>query len=124
MCFQLRHISNEEDNRLQVVLKLELFEIAATMAFAKPSPLEKRICDCSEKEKEVTNALQTLRIKGPCKLQNSVLKWKEDDGLLYFQGKVYIPNSASLCNDVIKSCHDAPMAGHPGKHTTLELISQ
>ncbi|GJF00822.1 polyprotein [Phanerochaete sordida] len=118
------YISDNEDNRSQIVLKPEQFKIAATAVFAKIAPLEKRIRDNSDKEQEVADALQTLRTKGPCRLQNGTLEWEEHEGLLYYKGKLYVPNSPSLRNDVIQSCYDSPTAGHPGKHATLELVSR
>ncbi|GJE95433.1 putative reverse transcriptase-rnase h-integrase [Phanerochaete sordida] len=118
------YISDDEDNRSQIVLKPEQFKIAATAVFAKIAPLKKRIRDNSNKKQEVTDALQTLRTKGPHRLQNYTLEWEEHEGLLYYKGKLYLPNSPSLCNDIIQSCHISPTAGHPGKHATLELISR
>ena len=96
-----RDVADEEDNRSQIVLKPEQFKIAATTAFAKLAPLEKRIRDNSDKEQEVAEALQVLRTKGPRRLQNGTLEWEEHDGLLYYKGKLYVPNSPSLGNNII-----------------------
>ncbi|GJF00732.1 polyprotein [Phanerochaete sordida] len=68
------YISDDEDNRSQIVLKPEQFKIAATAVFAKIAPLEKCIRDNSDKEQEVADALQTLRTKGPRRLQNGTLE--------------------------------------------------
>ena len=42
-----------------------------------------------------------LRKKGPRKLVNGLVEWEEHDGLLYYQGKLYVPNQAELRNKVI-----------------------
>jgi hypothetical protein len=46
---------------------------------------------------------------------DGTLEWEEEDGLVYFRGKLYIPPDVALRQDIVKSCHDAPTAGHPGQ---------
>ena len=116
-------VLDSEDNRDQIVLKLEQFKIAAATALADPSPLEQHIRDCTEREQEVVQALKTLQSKGPRRMVNGILEWEEQDGLLYYRGKLYIPDNKELRNELIKLCHDTPTTGHPGKHATLELVS-
>lgn len=65
-----------------------------------------------------------LRKKGPRKLISSIPEWEEHDGLIYYKGKLYIPNNVDLRNEIIKTCHDTLTTGHPGKHGTLELVSR
>jgi hypothetical protein len=55
---------------------------------------------------------------------DGTFKWEEEDGLVYFRGKLYIPPDTALRRDIVKSCHDAPTAGHPGQSRTLELVSR
>lgn len=43
---------------------------------------------------------------------------------MYHKGKVYIPKTDDLRCEVVQQCHDDPAAGHPGIHTTLELVEQ
>lgn len=98
--------------------------IAAT-AFAEPeaSDIERCIKESSERKTEVATMLNTLRKKGPRRLISDILEWEEHDGLLYYKGKLYVPNNKQLHADIIKTCYDTPTAGHPGKHGTLELLS-
>src|ERR1700675_2655663 len=51
-------------------------------------------------------------------------EWAEDNGLLLYQGKIYIPNNPDLQCRIVKQHHDSHIAGHPGRWKTLELISQ
>ena len=46
------------------------------------------------------------------------------DGRLYFQGRLWIPDDDGLILSIIKSHHDAPAAGHPGRHKTYELLKR
>jgi hypothetical protein len=97
--------------------------LAAT-TFAKPPALEQKIQDCSDHKVEVAQALEVLHKKGPCRLVNNLLEWEELNRLLYYKEKLYIPNNKELRAEVIKTCHNTPMTGYPGKHGMLELVSR
>jgi hypothetical protein len=49
--------------------------------------------------------------------------WEEDDGFVYYKGRLYMPNDRQMCKDVVRSCHDLLTTGHPGKNGTIELVS-
>ena len=70
----------------------------------------------------VLEGLAKLKRSGPRKLINGLAEWEEEDGLIYHKGKVYVPKEDNLRQEVVKQCHDDPTAGHPGIHTTLELV--
>ncbi|QRW21236.1 integrase core domain protein [Rhizoctonia solani] len=44
-------------------------------------------------------------------------------GLLFYQGRIVVPDVGTLCTDLLQIFHDSPLAGHPGRQQTLELIS-
>jgi len=46
------------------------------------------------------------------------------DGLLRFRGKIYVPQSPDLRRQIVALCHNAHIAGHPGRWKTLELVSR
>ncbi|QRW18735.1 Retrotransposable element Tf2 protein [Rhizoctonia solani] len=47
--------------------------------------------------------------------------WEED--LLWYRGKLVVPDSEALKEQLLKEFHDSPLAGHPGQQRTLELLS-
>uniref|UniRef100_A0A0W0GF46 Reverse transcriptase-rnase h-integrase n=1 Tax=Moniliophthora roreri TaxID=221103 RepID=A0A0W0GF46_MONRR len=47
-------------------------------------------------------------------------EWEEEDGLVYYKEKLYVPEDKGLHTNVLKQCHDVPTAGHLGEHGTLE----
>ena len=51
-------------------------------------------------------------------------EWSEDEGLLWFRGKIYVPRNLDLWRQVVLLCHDTKVAGHPGCWKTLELVSR
>jgi hypothetical protein len=122
-------VSNAEDNNDQVILSSKHFYHLAATAFdlssAKVSTplLEKRIKDCLDYKSSVAEALKSLKAKEPCRLLNGLFEWEEQNGLVYYKGKLYIPNNKELRSDIVKSCHDSSAARYPGKHGTLELVS-
>ena len=59
------------------------------------------------------------------KLQQQSLEKKyegyklEEDGLLTYKGRIYIPNVADLTRVVMDEIHQAPYSGHPGYQKTI-----
>jgi len=51
-------------------------------------------------------------------------EWSEDEGLLWFRGKIYIPRNPDLQRQVVSLCHDTKVARHSGHWKTLELVSR
>ena len=43
----------------------------------------------------------------------------EEDGLLTYKGRIYIPNVANLRRVVMDEIHQAPYSGHPGYQKTI-----
>lgn len=51
--------------------------------------------------------------------------WVErDDGVVEWKSRIYVPKHRLLRQDLLMMYHDAPLAGHPGQHKTLELITR
>ena len=51
-------------------------------------------------------------------------EWKLEQDILYFRGKIYVPEHLDLRRRIVFLCHDMLIAGHPGRWKTLELVSQ
>jgi len=52
------------------------------------------------------------------------VEWSEDDGVLRFRGKIYVPRNSDLRRWIVSLCHDTKVTGHPGRWKTLELVSR
>ena len=52
------------------------------------------------------------------------MEWSKDDGVLWFRGKVYVPQNSDLQRRIVSLCHDTKVARHPGCWKTLELVSK
>ena len=44
------------------------------------------ICDCGERKQEVVDALNKLNKLGPARLQNNLVDWNTEHGLLLYRG--------------------------------------
>jgi len=42
-------------------------------------------------------------------------EWKEVDGIMYKEEKVYVPKDNKLRVEIIRLYHDIPMGGHRGQ---------
>ena len=58
--------------------------------------LLRRIRECGEREQEVVDALSKLDKLGPARLQNDLVDWNSEQGLLLYRGKVYVPKDNTL----------------------------
>ena len=68
----------------------------------------------------MAKAVEELRRSPTRRLRSE--EWSEEQDLLLFQGKVYIPKDIKLICEIIKLHHETPVAGHPGQWKTLELV--
>ncbi|HEX8609391.1 MAG TPA: reverse transcriptase domain-containing protein [Pedobacter sp.] len=65
-------------------------------------------------------------------LKNKVLKHRKiplaeasyQDGLLTIRDKLYVPDNEELYADIIRTRHDSPVAGHPGRSKTFDLVGR
>ena len=63
------------------------------------------------------------QVKGKLQQQNLEKRYEgyklEEDGLLTYKGRIYIPNVADLRRIVMDKIHQAPYSGHPRYHKTI-----
>ena len=78
------------------------------------NPLESCLRRASARESQVLEGLAQLHKSGPRRLVNGLAEWEEDNGLVYYKGRVYVPPNDELRRDVLRQCHDDPTSGHPG----------
>jgi transposase InsO family protein len=81
-----------------------------------------KLTEARKMEESVVKAAEELR-SGSVKSVRSA-EWSEEEGLLCFRGKVYVPNDPELRRRIVSQHHDSRIAGHPGRWKTLELVSR
>ena len=117
----------EHDNEDVTLLKPEFFRIQALrqghdVGTQDETDILKRVRKSRDWDEAVVKAVEELR-RSPTKRLRSE-EWAEEQGLILFQGKVYIPKDMDLRRRIVKLCHETPVAGHPGQWKTLELVTR
>jgi len=51
-------------------------------------------------------------------------EWLEDDELLQFRDKIYVPQNSDLQRQIVSLCHNTKVTRHPRRWKTLELVSR
>lgn len=46
------------------------------------------------------------------------------DDVLYYKGKIVVPDDNNIKLKILRSCHDSKLAGHPGRMRTLMLVKR
>ena len=117
----------ENDNEEVTLLKPEFFAIRAlqqghlVIEGAEEEILSK-VRKAKELDESVVKAVEEMK-QAPVKRLRSE-EWSEEQGLILFRGKVYVPKDVQLRRELVRLHHDTPIAGHPGRWKTLELVTR
>jgi hypothetical protein len=86
--------------------------------------LKAEIAKCNQLDEEVEAAIDTIKSNGPQSLKKGLQEWNLDNGLIMYKGKIYVPKDMDLRRKIVKSYHDPPLMGHPGRYKTQEWVSR
>jgi len=64
------------------------------------------------KDDEVIKVVEEIKKAGVKMLRDK--EWREEDGVMLKEGKVYVPKDKALRIEIIRLHHDTPMGGHEG----------
>ena len=68
--------------------------------------------------------LGLLRDKVSHSKEISLAEREEINGRLHYRGKMYVPDSHALEMKLCRIMHDSPVAGHPGRAKTFNLMQR
>ena len=74
------------------------------------------------KDDEVIKAVEEIKRAGVKMLRDE--EWREVDGIIYKEGKVYVPKDNVLRMEIIRLYHDTPVEGHGGQWKIVELVTR
>jgi hypothetical protein len=120
------HNTGEDDNKDEVLLRPELFaEKIRTLTSRTPfigpeQAFIDRIRSCEDRDEAVVKALKELGITRNIRGD----EWADEDGMILYRGKIYVPLDANLRHDIVKAHHDSAIVGHPGRWKTHELVAR
>ncbi|GLB43895.1 putative retrotransposable element tf2 155 kda protein type 1-like [Lyophyllum shimeji] len=124
------HGDGSADNTDIVLLKPEFFAVRALQGLIATGEEDKILRDIRRGNREgaqedvvakATAALKSAR-SGVRSVRSA--EWSEDQGVLMFRGRVYVPNIPELRRRIVEQHHDSRVAGHPSRWKTLELVSR
>ena len=120
------HGTGTSDNSDIVLLTPKLFAVRTLEGLQFARPEQDILQDIRQgtkqpKEEPIAQATQELQKSSSHSLQST--EWLERDGLLYYCGCIYIPDTSDLRCRIVLLCHDTKVARHPGHFKTLELVS-
>ena len=75
--------------------------------------------DHEEAVAKVAKELKATRSRSVC-----AAEWMIVNRVLYFQGKIYVPDTSDLRRRIVSLCHNSRQSRHPGRWKTLELVSR
>lgn len=94
------------------------------MTIGKDPLLSKKIKESQILDFLVAKALNKVKTNGPRAMNKGLQEWNLEDGLILYRGKVYVPRDNNLQQEIVKTCHNPPVRGHPGHYQTLEIVSR
>ena len=114
----------EKDNKDQRLVKLEWLEVRkmeTVEIIVEGVDLLEKVRKSKVKDDEVVKAVEEMKRAGVKMLRDE--EWREVDGIMYKEGKVYVPKDDKLRAEIIRLHHDTPVGGHRGQWKTVELVT-
>ncbi|QRW23572.1 Retrotransposable element Tf2 protein [Rhizoctonia solani] len=99
--------------------------IFANVALVLPeTELQHQIESSLDQDKSLEEILQFLqnKSKAPPSIKQAFKDYKMEASLLFYQGRIVVLDVGTLQTELLRIYHDSPLAGHPGRQRTLELI--
>jgi len=98
------------------------------MARSKENRNSRNYCRRSEstkqskvKDDKVVKAVEEIKWTKVKMLRNE--EWRKIDGIMYKEGKVYIPRDDELRTKIVRLHHDMPIEGYGRQWKTVELVT-
>ena len=81
-----------------------------------------RIRNSKAVDDEVVKIVEEMKRANVKVLRNK--EWREEDGLILKEGKVYVPKDEELRVEIIQLHYDMPVGGHGRQWKTVELVTR
>jgi hypothetical protein len=117
--FDIKHIKGKE-NKVDDALSKRVHELHNTTIIMHQSDLKDIIL---EAEKSYLQYLEIITRVQQGIFQHKIEDYKlENDEILMYKGRIYVPNSQKLKNMILREKHHVPYDGHPGYQKTIATI--
>jgi len=115
----------ERDNENKTLVKKEWLENRRTEKveiIVDGVDLLEEVKRSKVRDDEVVKAVEEMKKARVKMLRNE--EWRETDGIMYKEGKVYVPKDNKLRAEIIWLHHNMPVGGHGGQWKTVELVTR
>ena len=115
----------EKDNEDKILVKPEWLEarrMEKVEVIVEGIDLLQKVRKSKVKDNEVVKAVEEMKKAGIKMLRDE--EWREVDGVMYKEGKVYMPKDNKLRAEIIGLYHDMPVGGHGGQWKMVELVTR
>ena len=115
----------EKDNEDKTLVKLEWLEVRRTEAIeiiVDRIDLLEEIRKSKVKDDKVVKAVEEMKQAGVKMLRDE--KQREVNGVMYKEGKVYVPKDDKLRAEIIRLYHNTPIGEHGRQWKTMELVTR
>ena len=105
----------KKDNEDETLVKpkwLEARRIERVEVIVEGVDLLEKVRESKVKDDEVVKAVEEMKRAGVKMLRDE--EWREVDGVMYKERKVYVPKDDKLRVEIIRLHHDTPVGGHRG----------
>ena len=113
----------EKDNEDRTLVKAEwLRKAGIEEVLIEGVDLLKKVKESKTKDNKVVKAVEEMKRAGVKMLRDK--EWREEDGLMLKEGKVYVPKDGKLRTEIIRLHHDTLVGEHRGQWKTVELVTR
>ena len=113
---------DNEDQRLVKPEWLEVRKMEIVEIIVDGVDLLEEVRKSKVKDDEIVKAVEEIKKAGVKMLRDK--EWREVDGIIYKEGKVYMPKNDKLRAEIIRLHHDMPVGGHGEQWKMVELVTQ
>ena len=106
----------EKNNEDEILVKPEQLEVRKTEVveiIVNRVDLLEEVRKSKVKDDEVVKVVEEMKWAEVKMLRDK--EWREVDGIMYKEGKVYVPKDEKLRAEIIRLHHDMPIRGHGGQ---------
>ena len=86
--------------------------------------LEEQMTQAYQNDPLALEIFEALRIGAQRNRTLSLVDCRSVNNKLFYQDRLYVPDNAELRLRIIQGSHDTPVAGHPGRERTFELLTR
>jgi len=113
----------EGDNEKKTFLKPEWIKSIQTgEVIVKGIDILEKIRKLEAKDNKVVKVVEEIKKAGVKMLRDE--KWREENGLMLKEEKVYMPKDKALRVEIIRLYYDMPIGGHGGQWKTAEMVTR